>query len=72
MKDSKTFPKISSRGSRFTLGLVLFVIAAGFLLLSEHQAHFLEALPWLILLACPLVHVFMHHDHGQGKKHNDE
>jgi hypothetical protein len=27
-------------------------------------AHTLGALPYLLLAACPLMHVFMHHGHG--------
>lgn len=30
----------------------------------EHRAHLLGWLPWLILLACPLMHLFMHGGHG--------
>ena len=46
--------------------LVFLALAAmGILLLwSEHRAHILGALPWLFLLACPLLHVFMHGGHG--------
>jgi hypothetical protein len=51
-------------------GLVLagFLIVAGYFLVTEHTAHVLGALPWLLLLACPLMHLFMHHGHG-GHKH---
>jgi len=45
--------------------MVDFAAAALFYLLSEHQAHFFGVLPWLILLACPLMHLFMHHGHGE-------
>jgi hypothetical protein len=41
---------------------VLGAIAAYFLL-TEHRAHFFGALPFLLLLACPLMHVFMHRGH---------
>jgi hypothetical protein len=46
-----------------------FLAIAAFFLLTEHTAHVLGALPWLLLAACPLMHVFMHHggsahDHG--------
>jgi hypothetical protein len=41
-----------------------FVAAALFYLLTEHRAHVFGVLPFLILLACPLMHVFMHHGHG--------
>ena len=43
---------------------MVFVAAAAYSLLSEHRAHFFGAWPFLILLACPLMHVFMHHGHG--------
>lgn len=41
-----------------------FLAIAGFLLFTEHRAHLLGILPYLILLACPLMHLFMHHGHG--------
>ena len=54
----------SSRGNR--IALALFVIVVGFFLWTEHQAHLLGALPYLILLLCPLAHFFMHKGHGKG------
>ena len=51
--------------SRYAIGLLVFGAAAIYFLLSEHRAHFLGALPFLILLACPLMHVFMHRGHGR-------
>ena len=47
-------------------GLVLLALLAigGILLFTEHQAHVLGVLPWLFLLACPLMHIFMHSGHG--------
>lgn len=49
-------------------GLVLigFLAIAAFFLLSEHWAHLLGFWPWLLLLACPLMHLFMHHGHDHG------
>ena len=49
--------------SRYGLGLVVFGAIAAYFLLSEHRAHFLGVLP-LLLLACPLMHVFMHRGGG--------
>jgi hypothetical protein len=43
--------------------LAFFAIAA-FFLLTEHRAHLFGALPFLLLLACPLMHLFMHRGHG--------
>jgi hypothetical protein len=38
---------------------------AALFLLYEHTMHVLGVLPYLLLLACPLMHMFMHHGHGQ-------
>ena len=51
-------------GSRYALGLLVFGAIAAYFLLSEHRAHFFGALPFLLLLACPLMHMFMHGGHG--------
>jgi hypothetical protein len=54
--------------SRAGLALVGFLVIAGYFLVTEHRAHVAGALPWLLLLACPLMHLFMHHGHG-GHRH---
>ena len=60
-------------GSRYSIGLIVFGAIAAYFLLSEHRAHFFGALPFLLLLACPLMHIFMHHGHGgQGHNHDDQ
>jgi hypothetical protein len=38
----------------------------GYFLLTEHRAHLFGALPYLLLLACPVMHLFMHKGHGHG------
>lgn len=38
--------------------------AATYFLLVEHQQHVWPYLPYLILLACPVMHLFMHGGHG--------
>jgi hypothetical protein len=50
--------------SRSNIVLVGFLVAAGFYLVTEHTAHLVAYLPWLLLLACPLMHLFMHGGHG--------
>ena len=50
--------------SRYAIGLLVFGAIAAYFLLTEHRAHFFGALPFLLLLACPLMHVFMHRGHG--------
>ncbi|PTQ88551.1 DUF2933 domain-containing protein [Agitococcus lubricus] len=49
--------------------LVMSVVAL-FFLLEEHRAHMLGVLPYLFLLACPLMHLFMHHGHHHGSEHS--
>jgi hypothetical protein len=53
---------------RSRAGAAFLVVAAvaAFFLVTEHEAHLLGALPYLILLACPLLHLFMHGRHGHG------
>ena len=38
------------------------------ILLVQHWVHVPLILPWLILLACPLMHIFMHKHHS-GHRH---
>ena len=51
----------------FNGGLVIAVAAMLFFLLTEHTAHFFGALPYLFLLACPFMHLFMHRGHHSNK-----
>lgn len=46
--------------SRIGLMLLGFLVIAGFFLLTEHRAHALGALPFLLLALCPLLHLFGH------------
>lgn len=63
-----------SRNARIGLVFAGFAVMAGALLLTEHRAHVLGLLVWLPILACPLMHVFMHrgHHHGGGHSHADD
>ncbi len=58
-----------STKSRAGLVLIGFLVIAGALLFTEHRAHVLGLLVWLPLLACPLIHMFMHH-HGHHGNHD--
>jgi hypothetical protein len=51
------------------LAAIAFIAGVGFFLLSEHRAHLFYALPYLILLLCPVMHLFMHRGHG-GHHHD--
>jgi hypothetical protein len=56
--------------SRYAVGLLVIGGIAGYYLFTEHLAHVVGALPLLLLLACPLMHVFMHHGHGGHGHHH--
>lgn len=77
MSHDPTAPRSPARNfwrSRYALGLVAFAAIALFFLLSEHRAHALGALPYLLLAASPLLHLFMHrgHRHGHGPMDDDK
>jgi hypothetical protein len=50
-----------------------FLLIAGFFLVAEHRAHAYPYLPFVLLLACPLLHLFHGHGgHGKRAKDADE
>ena len=54
---------------RFPVGLVLvgLLTLAAYFLWTEHRSHVIAGLPYLLLLACPLMHLFHRgHRHGGG------
>lgn len=44
----------------------LLAVAASIYLYVTHKDHLLASLPFLLLAACPLMHVFMHRGHGRA------
>ena len=65
--DGHSDEKRSFFASRANIVLIGFLVLGGFYLIAEHRAHLwlvLPWLPWLLLLACPLMHFFMHGGHG--------
>lgn len=56
------------------LAAIGLIASATYFLLMEHRQHVAQFLPYLILLLCPLMHIFMHrgHDHGSGNQHDHE
>ena len=61
--------------SRYGLAIAGFAVVAGYFLWTEHNAHvpaLFEWLPWLLLLLCPLMHVFMHRRHGRQSRDRNE
>jgi hypothetical protein len=61
-------------GTAFNRPLVIaglsLALVAGFYLLREHWGHALGALPYLLLLACPLLHLL--HGHGGHCHHGHQ
>ena len=48
---------------RFILVCALVAAAAALLVLTGHGPHAVGYLPYALLLACPVMHMFMHHGH---------
>lgn len=68
-------PVPSARGgwlrSRTGIALLGFLVIAGFFLVTEHTAHVFGAVPYLLLLTCPLLHLFGHGGHGGSSGGSD-
>lgn len=47
------------------LSLASAAVVALFYVLREHGGHALGLAPYLLLLACPLMHIFHHGRHGR-------
>ena len=47
------------------LALISLGLIAAFVIINEHWGHALGLLPYLILLACPALHLFSHGAHGR-------
>lgn len=54
-------------------GIAAGLLIAGviYMLLMEHREHVFQYLPFLILLLCPLMHIFMHGGHGGHGGHGE-
>ncbi len=50
-----------------TIALLMIVLIVAFYLLREHWGHVSGLWPYLLLLACPLMHLF--HGHGGHARH---
>ena len=43
--------------------MIAFLVIAAFFLITEHTAHVFGLLPYVLLLLCLLLHLFMHDGH---------
>lgn len=57
-------------GSKVGLLICLLLAALGVYLFWNHTGHVFSALPYLVLLACPLMHVFGHRHGGEDHAHH--
>ncbi len=58
--------------TRYGMGCLVLGSVATYFILTEHLAHTVSALPYLLFAACPLMHIFMHGGHGHGHQdHSD-
>jgi Protein of unknown function (DUF2933) len=74
MKSPGTLSHRTAEGVSRNAKLALWsaFVVAGFFVLREHWSHALGLLPYLLLIACPLMHLFGHgHHHGSHEHHND-
>ena len=65
-------PAVRAKGRTKWIVVACVAIAAFLLLISQRAdpSVLLQYLPFLILLLCPLMHVFMHGGHGSRHKHD--
>lgn len=59
----------ASGGGRGRWVLWGFMLIAAYFLITEHRAHVIQYLPFILLLACPLLHLF--HGHGGHGGHSE-
>lgn len=67
--DTSAHEEISRPHRRFVWVFWSFLAVALVFMFLEHRTHLYGALPYLLLLACPLMHLFMHHGHGSHGGH---
>lgn len=70
-RDGSTATDRHTMQRRVRWGWWFFVAVALFYLLAEHRAHLFGILPYLLLLACPLMHFFMHHGHHDRRPNGE-
>ncbi len=68
--DSRNGPRASVRAGRWVFWG--FLLIAAYFLISEHRAHVVQFLPFALLLACLLLHLFHGHGGHSGHGGHDE
>ncbi|MGC3964640.1 MAG: DUF2933 domain-containing protein [Rhodocyclaceae bacterium] len=57
-------PLVRRKGVLMLMAVLAF---AAIYAISEHREHVSKALPYLMLLLCPIMHLFMHRGHAAAK-----
>jgi O-antigen ligase len=65
-----TARRASRTGRPLMIALLMLVLIAGFYLLREHWSHVAGNWIYLLLMACPLMHLF--HGHGGHGNHDND
>ena len=68
-QDNRSLPRFLT--SRPGLVLLGFLAVGGYFLWTEHQAHVIAALPWILIGGCLVMHLFMHGAHGGHGHHGN-
>ena len=50
---------------------IAFLAVGGYFLWTEHRAHLISVLPFLLILLCPIMHLFHGHGGHGGHGHGD-
>lgn len=58
---------VTTQHNRSRWVLLGFLAVATFFLVTEHRAHVLGLFPYLLVLACPLMHIFHHGHHHHDR-----
>jgi hypothetical protein len=60
----------TKNGNSTNLYLVIAFSIIAYFLWAEHRAHMISALPYLLILLCPILHLFMHRNHNKDASDN--
>lgn len=67
-----TFKELTA--SPYGLAGAAIIAYGGYYAWTRHQVHVVDALPYLLLGGCMVMHLFMHrgHGHSKGANHNHD
>jgi len=62
---------VKMKGGKSTnLYLIIALAVIAYFIWTEHRAYMISALPYLLILLCPILHVFMHRNHHNNDASN--